>query len=164
MSGYNQYETVIKVSDINEQYTPSSETNLLKRNYSQTTNPTQQKYTGDAAITDQQIAQLPAEYQDVMRTVRDNARYLQDAPQEIEAIRKANEEQRQKENAVKGTVTNDINQAYSKMTGQTPEQIQNNVQESNKASQWNDIPEGFEMNAEGTGIVRKKESNNMEVL
>jgi hypothetical protein len=158
----NQYEKINQgITDINEQYTPNSETNLLKRNYSRSVNPTQQRYTGDAAITDEQIAQLPAEYQDIMRIIRDNARFLQDAPQEIEAIRKANEEQRQKENAVKGTVTNDINQAYSKMTGQTPDQMQKNLENSKQAETWNDIPEGFEMNAEGTGIVRKKESNDM---
>lgn len=158
----NQYETINQgITDINEQYTPNSETNLLKRNYSKSVNPTQQRYTGDAAITDEQLARLSPENQAVMRTIRDNARYLQDAPQEIEAIRKANEEQRQKEAAVRNTVTGNINETYARMTGQTQDQLQKNLETGRQVSKWENIPEGYEMNAEGTGIVRKKESNDM---
>lgn len=158
----NQYENINQgINDINEQYTPNSETNLLKRNYSKTNNPTQQRYTGDAAITDQQIAQLPAEYQAVMRTTRDNARFLQDAPQELEIMRKANEAQMDKERMARQSVNQTLEKTYGEMTGQTPEQLQKNVEKSSEQSQWNDIPEGFELNSEGNGIVRKKESNDI---
>lgn len=156
-----QFETISQDLQAMDEYNdPKSETNLLKRNYSSSVNPTAQKYTGDAAITDEQIARLPMENQDFMRTIRDNARFLQDAPQELEAIRKANEAQKQKENAVKGSVTDRINQKYSEITGKTPEQLQQDVNNSKQGENWNNIPEGYEMNQEGTGIVKKSDDTN----
>lgn len=156
------YDTINQdLQAIEEENSPTSETNILKRSYSTSVNPTAQRYTGDAAITDEQIARLSPENQAIMRVVRDNARYLQDAPQEIEAIRKANEEQRQKESAVRNTVTGNINQTYAQMTGQTQEQLQKNLETGRQASRYENIPEGYELNPEGTGIVRKKEDDGM---
>jgi hypothetical protein len=157
-----QYENINRdIQVINDQYNPKSEQNLLKRSYSSQVNPQAKRYTGDAAITDEQIAQLPVEYQAVARTNRDNARFLQDAPQELESIRKANQAQIAREKLGRQTATNTINQTYGQITGQTPEQMQQNLETSKKAETWNNIPEGFEMNAEGTGIIRKQEKNDM---
>lgn len=146
------------IQSSNDFYNPDSETSLLKRNYSKSVNPVSQKYTGDAAITDEQIARLSPENQQVMISIRDNARFLQDAPQELEAIRKANEEQIKKENAVKGSVTDRINQKYSEMTGKTQDQLQEELNTSKNYLNNSSVPEGYERTE--TGIRKIENADN----
>lgn len=124
------------------------------------------RYSGKyARLTDQQISMFTPDVQESVKLLRDVERTQEDADVINKYAGKLNSkieaERQQKTNEAKKYIPNDLNKAYGEMTGQTPDQIQKNLENSKQAETWNDIPEGFEMNAEGTGIVRKKESNDM---